>query len=98
LLLTTGTIDIIAGEKNLKLRDKLNNIGHIRKVLNTFIKKGGSGHCRGHVNNLSYDKRVFVPFVDERDHLGRIINNVINEVLIISIMFRNHNVNNKYCL
>lgn len=25
-------------------------------------------------NDLNYDKRTFVPFLDERDHLGRIIN------------------------
>ena len=25
-------------------------------------------------NDLIYDKRTFVPFSDERDHLGRIIN------------------------
>lgn len=25
-------------------------------------------------NDLNYDKRTFVPFSDERDHLGRIIN------------------------
>ena len=26
------------------------------------------------MNDLNYDKRTFVPFADERDHLGRIIN------------------------
>lgn len=28
------------------------------------------------VNEVNYDKRTFVPFADERDHLGRIIDNV----------------------
>ena len=33
------------------------------------------------VNDVNYDKRHFVPFADERDHLGRIL---IRDSLIVS--------------
>lgn len=35
------------------------------------------------VNEVNYDKRTFVPFADERDHLGRIIDHVRSNYLLL---------------
>ena len=48
----------------------LNNKGHVHKMIQGYLCKGAANP-----NVVSHDKRDFVPFVDERDHLGRIITN-----------------------
>lgn len=48
----------------------LNNKGQVHKMIQGYLGKGSSNP-----NIIAHDKRDFVPFVDERDHLGRIISN-----------------------
>ena len=47
---------------------RLSNNGAMKRMLNGYMK----GHRRT-TNSVVYDKKDFVPFIDERDHLGNII-------------------------
>jgi len=67
--------DIISGEKNLDLYKVLKNHGNIKKMTNWYMKKPALEG--GKRNILSYDKREFVPFAEERDHIGRLIQHVL---------------------
>ena len=73
---------VISGGKNLELFKELRNQGNVKKMTNWFMKQPAAEGRRRNV--LSYDKREFVPFTEERDHIGRIIQNVkyINDLVL----------------
>ena len=54
----------------------LENKGQVSTLLKEYM-----GTQMSSSNSLVYDKRVFVPYKDERDHLGRLI--APNEVSLI---------------
>lgn len=66
--------DVISGPRNLLNGEKLNNEGYVKKMLKDFVKQNEV--LKSQINEVKHDKRIFVPFVDERDQLGRLIQNV----------------------
>ena len=54
---------VISGPSNLKKHLRLNNMGHVKRIINNFMKVDVQ-HLSNEVN---HDKREFIPFVDERD-------------------------------
>ena len=61
--------EVISGPKALQLHQQLQNNGHMKKQLNCFVTQ----KKRQNTAIPSYKKQEFVPFVDERDHLGQLI-------------------------
>ena len=68
--------EVISGGRNLALFKALRNNGNVKKMTNWFMKQPAAEGRRRNV--LSYDKREFVPFTEERDHIGRLIQHVRN--------------------
>lgn len=66
---------VISGPRNLEHACKLSNQGHIKRLMNSYIKedRGLNQAMSISLNDVNYDKREFIPFVDERDQLGRLI-------------------------
>ncbi|CDW80615.1 UNKNOWN [Stylonychia lemnae] len=54
---------VISGSKNLEQHSKLNNHGHVKRIINQFMKQDIE-HIK---NELKHDKRDFIPF-DFLDH------------------------------
>jgi len=68
--------DVIAGKKALKKSRQLQNNGQVKRIFNGYIK----GDLKS-TNAKTYDKTTFVPFVDERDHLGQLIDSDVRTEL-----------------
>eukprot|EP00347_Sterkiella_histriomuscorum_P023671 403333791 len=71
---------VISGPGNLQQISKLNNHGHVKRLMNSFIKndeglRQAQDIANESINEVKHDKREFIPFVDERDQLGRLIQN-----------------------
>jgi hypothetical protein len=64
------SIDVISGSRNLNRLDRLKSRGNVKRMLMTFLK--GTNKLE-QSNSITYDKRFFSAYKDERDHLGRII-------------------------
>ena len=58
--------EVISGPKALRMEDQLNNNGYMKKTLNHYVVN----NRRRNTAVPAYRKSEFVPFVDERDHLG----------------------------
>jgi hypothetical protein len=55
----------------MKLTRQLNNCGHMKKKLNSFIQNQSLCVPSGRNGKKATS---FVPFIEERDHLGQLIN------------------------
>lgn len=65
---------MVAGGRNLLSLDRLKSQGNVKRLLCDYMK---SQYNNSFSNEVNYDKREFVPYKDERDHLGRLIKSVI---------------------
>lgn len=84
--------EVIAGKHNLLQLDRLKSRGNVKRMLSDYlqqsfedIKCGSYGGAAG--NEVKHDKREFVAFTDERDHLGRLIKPVSSYIKQLSISF-----------
>lgn len=68
--------DILSGSKALSRAKRLQNNGAVKKLFNGYIK-----NKRATTNQVPYDKKEFIPFVDERDHLGQLIDSDVRTEL-----------------
>ena len=59
---------MIAGSRALYKAMQLNNNGAMKRILNGYVKNNVRT-----TNSVTYNKKTFMPFVDERDHLGNLI-------------------------
>lgn len=65
--------EVVSGAKNLELSSKLKNQGHVKRLMHSFMQQDAaissilSDSTHAKLNELKYDKRAFIPFVDERD-------------------------------
>ena len=57
--------EVISGKKAISKVKRLSNNGQMKKMFNGYIKNKVKS-----TNSINYDKKDFIPFVDERDHLG----------------------------
>ena len=64
--------EIVAGGKAMKRKQNLENNGAMKRLFNGFVRNRVKS-----TNHVSYDKKDFIPFVDERDHLGNLIDSEI---------------------
>ena len=55
---------------------QLQNKGAMKRVLNGYVRNNRRSN-----NPVVYDKKNFVPFVDERDHLGQLIDSAVRTEL-----------------
>ena len=67
---------VIAGKRALDKVKQLQNKGAMKRALNGYIKNEV-----GTTNALAYNKTSFVPFVDERNHLGQLIDSEVRTEL-----------------
>jgi hypothetical protein len=73
------TTTVVSGVANLAGLQSLQNQGRFKKLMREFMGGScpepttGEGAGGSGMNDLAYDKRDFVPWVDERDQLGRLI-------------------------
>lgn len=68
--------EMLIGPKNHNYKRQLQNKGHIKRLLTDYMRNAQSGQR----NEVSYDKREFIPFAEERDHIGRLIQNVCKNI------------------
>lgn len=68
--------EVISGKRALSKQMRLQNNGHVKRMFNGYIK-GNLMQDRGR----AYGKTSFVPFVDERDHLGQLIDSDVRTEL-----------------
>ncbi len=66
--------EVISGAKNLKHDIMLQNKGNVKRLMKDYIKQNLV--LMSQKNEVKHDKREFIPFVDERDQIGRLIANV----------------------
>ena len=67
---------VIAGKRALSKVCQLQNTGEMKKILNGYIQNNVPRK-----NDISYKKKSFQPFVDERDHLGNLIDSEVRTEL-----------------
>ena len=65
---------VVSGAKNLENGQRLSNEGHVKRIFKNYVRQNEV--LKSQTNEVKYDKRCFIPFVDERDQLGRLISNV----------------------
>jgi hypothetical protein len=63
-------VEVIAGRRALEKSKMLSNNGAMKRMLNGYIRQK---HYGSDTPRASYKRREFVPFVEERDHLGQLI-------------------------
>ena len=59
---------VLAGNRALLKAIELQNNGAMKRILNGYVNNNTRS-----LNKVSYNKKTFMPFVDERDHLGNLI-------------------------
>lgn len=67
--LDAACTEVISGMRALTKQKQLQNNGHVKRIFNGYIK---GGEMQSRKSGKTYAKRSFVPFVDERDHLGQL--------------------------
>lgn len=67
--------EIVAGARAMAKQKKLENNGAMKRLFNNYLK---SRKCK---KSKSFNKTEFIPFVDERDHLGNLIDSEIRTQL-----------------
>lgn len=72
------TNEVISGKKALTRAKMLQNNGCVKRLLNRYIKQELEPSQQSRFINK---KAEFVPFVDERDHLGQLLNSDIRTEL-----------------
>ena len=69
--------EVIAGKRAMDKTKVLQNNGAMKRVLNSYIKRSENFISP----KASYKRRNFVPFVEERDHLGQLIDSDVRTEL-----------------
>lgn len=67
---------VIAGKRALSKACQLQNTGAMKKILNGYIQNNVPKK-----NEVAYKKKSFQPFIDERDHLGNLIDSDVRTEL-----------------